>query len=305
MAATQKPQKTDFVHDEPKFCCSLASSTTKTVPVGEESPPLARMAPTPAAVESTASSKNKKKQRQTKFKHVTRKQANALVIDSGIAIQEAMAQLEHVRALAAKAGLSVDCNTLPRSTMGSALADGSANNVTDSSSSVIAPMDPASAIPSTTGGHSNTDHTIVRTGDERTDRVSELRRNLWRRHRLMQPETRQEGRWDKPRLPGERRRRIVRERDLPEAPPEPPLSGYIAFLGQMTVKLRHDRPDTPHDQSKGMLQSMEHNAPIESSNCTFVDGSPMVLNVRTCIISDAGSVQTVENWLDGRRAQVL
>lgn len=193
------------------------------------------------------------------FKHLTRKHANALVIESTIAIQDAMAQLEEVRALAAKAGLSVECSTLPRNTVGSALADGSANNAaadTSSTSTTITPTDPTHAIlPSTTGGHSNTDHTIVRTGDERTDRVAELRRNLWRRHRLMQPERRQEGRWDKPRLPGERRRRIMRERDLPEAPPDPPLSGYIAFLGQMTVKLRHDRPDAPHDQSKGTCVS--------------------------------------------------
>jgi hypothetical protein len=226
-----------------------------------------------AAVESSmAASHNSKSINKTKpilrkaktFKHVTRKQANALVIDSGIAIQETMAQLEQVRALAAKAGLSVDCSTLPTRSSSTAtssslntiadaggpLASAALTTGTDSSSALA--MDPTNtAIPLTTGGHSNTDHTIVRTGDLRIDRVAELRRNLWRRHRLMQPETRQEGRWDKPRLPGERRRRIIRERDLPGAPPEPPLSGYIAFLGQMTVKLRHDRPDSPHDQSKG------------------------------------------------------
>lgn len=185
-----------------------------------------------------------------KFKRVTRKEANALVIDSGVALQEAQEQLEQARELAAKAGLSVDCTTLPKNSIGNAVADASTNA---SDSAHLTSVDPATVIPRTTGGHSNTDHSIVRTGDERTDRVAELRRNLWRRHRSMEPEARQEGRWDKPRLPGERRRRIVRERDLPDAPPEPPLSGYIAFVGQMTIKIRHDRPDDPHDQAKGMI----------------------------------------------------
>ena len=213
------------------------------------------------------------KKKPVKVKHLSRKQANSLVIESAIAIQEALTQLDQVRGLAAQAGLSVDCTTLPRTTLGFALADASTNSngngnaaattimLSDPTSSMDAttaamamPMDGSSSssiLNLTTGGHSNTDHSIVRTGDDRIDRVAELRRNLWRRHRLMQPETRQEGRWDKPRrLPGERRRRILRERDLPEAPPEPPHSGYIAFLGQMTIKLRHDRPNTPHDQTK-------------------------------------------------------
>ena len=61
-------------------------------------------------------------------------------------------------------------------------------------------------------------------------------------------------RWDKPRIPGERRRRIIREKDLPEAPPEPPPSGYVVFVGQMTTKIRHDRPNVQHDQSKGTFR---------------------------------------------------
>ena len=60
-------------------------------------------------------------------------------------------------------------------------------------------------------------------------------------------------RWDKPRKFGERRRRIVREKDLPNAPPVPPASGYVLFVAQMTTKIRHDRPNLPHDQSKGTL----------------------------------------------------
>lgn len=105
-----------------------------------------------------------------------------------------------------------------------------------------------------TGGHSNTDHFVALTGDYTYDRIAELRRRYLVRQRAEQPESRGEERWDKPRVPGERRRRIVREKDLPTAPPEPPLSGYIVFLGQMTTKLRHDRPDEPHDQSKVMQE---------------------------------------------------
>jgi hypothetical protein len=164
-----------------------------------------------------------------KVKYLSRKQANALIIDSGIAIQAALEHLEQARALAAKAGLSVDSNILPTSTVDPNLP--------------LAVND--------TGGHSNTDHVVVRTGNQRQDRLSELKRNLWRRHRAIKPENRGEDRWDKPRIPGERRRRIVREKDSPEAPPDPPHTGYVVFVGQMTTKIRHDRPNVPHDQARG------------------------------------------------------
>jgi len=102
-----------------------------------------------------------------------------------------------------------------------------------------------------TGGHSNTDHLIVLTGDYTTDRFTELRRRYLTRQRAMQPESRGEDRWDRPRAPGERRRRITREKDLPTAPPEPPTSGYIVYLGQMTTKMRHNNNgNEPHSQSK-------------------------------------------------------
>jgi hypothetical protein len=101
-----------------------------------------------------------------------------------------------------------------------------------------------------TAGHSNTDHVVVVTGDYVTDRVSELRRNLITRSRKEQPESKSDVRWDKPRAPGERRRRIVREKDLPSAPPEPCQSGYIVFVSQMTAKIRNDRPNEEHDQTK-------------------------------------------------------
>jgi hypothetical protein len=106
------------------------------------------------------------------------------------------------------------------------------------------------AVLRTTAGYSNTDHLVTLTGDARTDRIAELKRNLQRRARKMQPENRGEDRWDKPRIPGERRRRILREKDSPAAPPEPPPSGYVIFVGQMTTKIRHDRPDDHHNQIK-------------------------------------------------------
>jgi hypothetical protein len=111
------------------------------------------------------------------------------------------------------------------------------------------------AVLRTTAGYSNTDHLVTLTGDARTDRIAELKRNLQRRARKMQPENRGEDRWDKPRIPGERRRRILREKDSPAAPPEPPPSGYVIFVGQMTTKIRHDRPDDHHNQIKGTLFS--------------------------------------------------
>ena len=49
-----------------------------------------------------------------RLKRTRRKEANALVIDSDIAIEEALKQLDKVQKLASKAGLSVECQTLPR-----------------------------------------------------------------------------------------------------------------------------------------------------------------------------------------------
>lgn len=49
---------------------------------------------------------------------------------------------------------------------------------------------------------------------------------------------------------GERRRRIVRDKDAAEAPTEPPPSGYTIFVFLMTTKLRHDRgPNAEHSQT--------------------------------------------------------
>ena len=107
----------------------------------------------------------------------------------------------------------------------------------------------ATAASTTTGGHSNTDHFVVFTNDIETDHLEEFKRNFIVQKRKQKPESKGEDRWDKPRIPGERRRRILREKDGPGAPPEPPSTGYIIFIGQMTAKIRHDRPHVPHSQT--------------------------------------------------------
>lgn len=150
--------------------------------------------------------------------------------------------LEEARELAKKAGLSIDSD-LP---------------------ALVRQHKDGTVASALTGGHSNTDHIVVLTGDYTTDRITELRRNLLTRCRAEQPESRGEDRWDKPRVPGERRRRIVREKDLPSAPPEPPPSGYIVFLGQMTTKIRHDRRHERHSQTKGMYVSYTAQWNLES-----------------------------------------
>ena len=107
-----------------------------------------------------------------------------------------------------------------------------------------------------TGGHCNTNHAIPwmidgSTGkpDIESNRVRELLRNRYNRTVSEQPESRADEKWDKARTPGGRRRRIVRDADAPEAPAEPPPSGYTAFLFLMTTKFRHDRgPEAEHSQ---------------------------------------------------------
>lgn len=171
--------------------------------------------------------------KKTKIKYMTRKQANFLLIESELKVQNAQKDWARAREICDRAGLSVDNPIVPK-------VEG----------------------PETTGGHSNTDHMVIRTGDVRRDRIAELKRNLLRRARAMQPEHRGEDRWDKPRIPGERRRRILRERDRPEAPPEPPHTGFVVFVGQMTVKIRHDRPNIPHDQSRGTKKESTEMGPV-------------------------------------------
>ena len=103
---------------------------------------------------------------------------------------------------------------------------------------------------STTGGHCNTDHIVPMNpaGDGTIDKLSEYKRMLKRRFRQTKLEERGSDRWDLPRIPGGRRRRIKRAVDATCAPPEPPQTGYVIYVSQMTTKLRHDHPDRPHNQ---------------------------------------------------------
>jgi len=101
-----------------------------------------------------------------------------------------------------------------------------------------------------TGGHSNTNHYIPWTGDEATDRVALFSHRLAHRYRTQCPESASDEKWDKPRVAGERRRRVARDKDQAEAPPLPPKSGYVTFVGHMTTKWRHDHPDEKHEQTK-------------------------------------------------------
>jgi len=173
-----------------------------------------------------------------------KERAVAILIDSDVTLQESLTELQRARELASKAGLSIESCIV--------------NPVESVSSDIVNPImnvGNTNAANGFTGGHSNTDHVVVSTGDERMDRIAELKRNLLRRHRAMQPEHRGDERWDKPKIPGERRRRIVREQDSEDYPPEAPITGWDVFIRQMTVKIRHDRPYERHDQSK-VLQEL-------------------------------------------------
>lgn len=142
-----------------------------------------------------------------------KEKAVAILIDSDVTLQESLTELQRARELAAKAGLSVDaCIVKPPAE--AAIPEGPYHPSNDGTSA------------SFTGGHSNTDHVVVTTGDDKIDRIAELKRNLLRRHRAMQPEQRGDERWDKPKIPGERRRRIVREQDNEDYPPEAPVTGW-------------------------------------------------------------------------------
>ncbi len=122
------------------------------------------------------------------------------------------------------------------------------DNSKESSSSTPIILNAFPPILSTTGGHSNIDHIIQYTGNYYQDTVAEYKRKLKRRIKAQTPEHKGTDRWDQPRISGSRRRRILRERDLPCAPPEPPPSGYVIYIAQMTTKIRHDRPHVHHNQ---------------------------------------------------------
>jgi len=172
-------------------------------------------------------------------------QGRRILIDSDVTLQETLTELQRARELAAKAGLSVE-SCIVKPAIDPTAPENGYLQINDGISGGANGF---------TGGHSNTDHVVVTTGDDRIDRIAELKRNLLRRHRAMQPEQRGDDRWDKPKIPGERRRRIVREQDRDDYPAEAPNTGWDVFIRQMTVKIRHDRPDERHDQSK-VLQEL-------------------------------------------------
>jgi len=70
------------------------------------------------------------------------------------------------------------------------------------------------------------------------------------KRRRQRESTKEKGcdRWDLPRIPGGRRRRIRRDANAPGAPPKPPFAGYVIYVLQMTTKLCHDNPHKHHDQ---------------------------------------------------------
>lgn len=109
---------------------------------------------------------------------------------------------------------------------------------------------------------SNTDHVILRTGDDVTDRVEELKRRLLVRRKIQLPESRGEGRWDKPKKLGERRRRVMREADLPEAPPVPPPAAYVVFVSQVCLCR------TDASSLNECLRSM-----LLTHSCSYIDDS--------------------------------
>lgn len=161
-----------------------------------------------------------------------KERAVAILIDSDVTLQESLSELQRARELASKAGLSVECCIVKP--IESAMISDSVNNPTTSDGF--------------TGGHSNTDHVVVTTGDDRIDRIAELKRNLLRRHRAMQPEQRGDERWDKPKIPGERRRRIVREQDSEDYPPESPNTGwYVTVCSCVCLFMLQGRAEIDND----------------------------------------------------------
>jgi hypothetical protein len=170
--------------------------------------------------------------------------------------------LQEAREIASKVGLSIESDLRNINVVKATTAATSATTTAAGASSSVSNI----PISTTTGGFSNTDHIIVRTGlDERTDRINEYRRQYMIRQRTVTNcETKlYTQKWDKHRVIGERRRRIIRDIDLPTAPTEPPPSGYILFLGQMTTKLRYESykenqaKRVKHDQTK-MVQEISN-----------------------------------------------
>jgi hypothetical protein len=172
--------------------------------------------------------------------------AKSILSESAFVLTGTVKELQRAREVASVAGLKVDSYIIEKPKIVAAL-EGDAG----SSSSAVAATT-TTVVQNTTGGFSNTDHIIRKTKDAAADRIVELKRNLLRRHRSMQPENRRDERWDKPKVKGERRRKLVdRDKDQDDSPPEPPHTGWSIFVSQMTTKLRHDEPNVHHDQARG------------------------------------------------------
>jgi hypothetical protein len=173
------------------------------------------MAPTSTSRALASKAAPSKKYKNVNWKILSRDQQqkaiDSLLDESEDLVQSAEIELQEARELVGKAGLSIDGES----------------DVATAGAQASFPS--ATAVASTTGGHSNTDHVVFQTGDAVTDRIQELKRNLSIRTSFAQQHTESTlQKWDKPRAPGERRRRVVR--DNPDAPAEPPPSGYVWFV---------------------------------------------------------------------------
>jgi len=162
-------------------------------------------------------------------------EAARLVFEAQNKLSEASAILDQARTAASKWGLSVDSSILDSSYQSGFLPARFRHGLVHESTLIN--EDPSAdqinlnkscAVLSTTGGHSNTNHVILSTGNPFADKLAEYKRIYKRRAKAMQPEQRGMDRWDQPRVQGSRRRRITREVDLPSAPAEPPSSGYVS-----------------------------------------------------------------------------
>ena len=162
-------------------------------------------------------------------------EAQAVLRKAESALEDAAKVIADARTIAEPAGLSVESSIAEK-----ALVENNAATTTTHNQLL---------------GYSNTDHIVLQTGDYMTDCIDEYKRRMQCRLRSQMPESRSDGRWDKPKKLGERRRRINRESDLPEAPPVPPPAGYSIFLSQMTAKFRHDRGSSePHNQARALTE---------------------------------------------------
>ena len=158
-------------------------------------------------------------------------------------LRSTRSQLQNASYLVSRVGLTIESPII------STTAASSSSSQQPNQSSAAAEATTAFDV-ETTIGYSNTDHIIQQTDDPDSDFVNELKRRMIRRHRSMQPESRSDSKWDKNKIAGSRRRRIVRDDQADEHAPKKPLqTGHSVFVAQMTAKWRHDHQDKPHNQA--------------------------------------------------------